>query len=517
MNALLISPRQPNTFFTYNHALPFVRKKAALPPLGLLTVAALLPRSWSMKVVDLDVEPLTEQRLRWADVVLISAMVIQKESALDVIERCKEIEAIVVVGGPLFSLLPQDIDGVDHYVVGEAEELLPAFLSDLQSDTARRVYQSRQRPEMSESPLPAWRLLNLNHYHSMSVQVSRGCPFDCEFCDIVRLFGRRPRFKTPDQVLSELDTLYRLGWSGDVMFVDDNFIGHKGKARELLVELIAWQASRGFPFAFNTQASVNLAQEPELMELMSQANLNCVFLGIETPAPGSLQECQKKQNQNIDLVTAVRTLQHHGIMVSGGFILGFDSDPDSIFDDQVRFIEQAAIPTAMVGLLSVGPGTRLYERLEGEGRVVSLPTGNNTTDASALNFVPRMQRDTLLDGYRSVLSRLYDPKAFYARVLSFLKQWRPARLERGLPRLSTVARNAGAAVRLLWRLGVVDGSRRDFWRFLLKAGLRYPSRLVTALNLAAAGYHFHKTTAAFIAGVGVSAEEPLALPAGANR
>ncbi len=499
MKALLVNPSQTETFFNYKHALGFIRKKAAMPPLGLLTVAALLPDTWPRKVVDLAVEPLTEAHLEWADAVFISAMIIQQDSVREVVARCKGKGLTVVAGGPLFKHLYPEFPGVDHFILGEAEEILPEFLRDLEAGRAAPIYQARRRPDLSLTPVPAWDLIRFHHYHSLSVQFSRGCPFDCEFCDIVQLFGRRPRFKTPAQISAELDRLHDLGWRGDIMFVDDNFIGHKNRARELLLELGSWQRERGYPFTFNTQASVNLAREPELMRLMNRANLTSVFLGIETPAPDSLRECGKRQNQEVDLVEAVKTIQANGLTVSGGFIIGFDSDPESIFDDQVRFIEQAAIPTAMVGLLSVGPGTRLFDRLRSEGRLLGRPTGNNTADCGALNFIPRMNREKLIAGYCSVLLRLYEPRAYYKRVFSFLKNQGPSLARKRLPGLPGLWKKLPAAVRVFWRLGLAERGRRAFWGFLLKVGLTRPGRLKAAVEFAALGYHFKKITAAFAA------------------
>lgn len=498
MKALLVNPSQPETFMSYKYALGFVRKKAALPPLGLLTVAALLPERWSKKVVDMNVEPLTSAHLEWADLVLVSAMIVQKDSALKVLARAGEQGVTTIAGGPLFTHLNREIEGVDHFVIGEAEESLPILLQDLDKGTAKQVYRAEDRPDLALSPIPAWELAKLELYHSLSLQYSRGCPFDCEFCDIVGMFGRRPRFKSPSQVLDELDRLFSLGWRGEVMFVDDNFIGGKARAQALLKRLADWQKEHGYPFTFNTQASVNLSRHPGLMALMAEANLTSVFLGIETPALESLRECGKNQNRKVDLVAAVKTIQSWGISVSGGFIIGFDSDPESIFEDQISFIERAGIPTAMVGLLSVGPGTRLFNRLRDQGRLLGLPSGCNTTDTGALNFIPKMDRERLIAGYKSVLTRLYEPKAYYRRVLAFLKRSNPTRLKGRLPDLSLIRRNLAAAIRIFWRLGVIESGRRAFWGFLVKVGLTRPRMLTEAMGAAANGYHFKKMTAAFV-------------------
>ncbi len=499
MNVLLVYPRYPDTFWSFRYALRFVRTKAAYPPLGLLTVAAMLPESWTKRVVDLNIEPLAEPDLDWADLVFISGMIIQRESAEGVIARCRAKGVRVVAGGPLITHLYREIEGVDHCIVGEAEEVLPDFLTDLERGEPKPVYQAQGHPDLALTPAPRWELIDFNDYRSMSIQCSRGCPFDCEFCDIVHLFGRRMRFKKPAQVVAELEGLYRLGWRRDVMIVDDNFIGNKTKAKELLRAIIAWQKEHGSPFSFSTQASVNLAQDPELMSLMVEANLDTVFLGIETPAMDSLKECEKRQNQ-VDLLSAVKTIQGYGLVVSGGFILGFDSDPPTIFDDQVKFIEQAGIPTAMVGLLSAGPGTRLFNRLRAQGRLLNFVSGDNAMDAAALNFIPKMNREKLIAGYKSVLSRLYEPKAYYRRVLSFLREYGKAYKGKKVSFRPLGIKDLVGAVRVFWRLGFREYGRRAFWAFLLKVGLTRPTRFPLALSFAATGYHLRKITDRFING-----------------
>jgi len=498
VNVLLVYPAYPSTFWSFKHALRFVRAKAAYPPLGLLTVAAMLPDQWPARVVDLNVDPLTDLDLDWADLVLISAMMIQKESADAVVDRCRAKGVRTVAGGPLYTHLHQEIQGVDHLIVGEAEEIMPVFLEDLARGEAQPVYQAGGHPNLGSSPAPRWDLVEPRNYRSMSVQFSRGCPFDCEFCDIVKLFGRKPRLKSPAQVLLELDNLHRLGWQGNLMIVDDNFIGQKAKTKELLREIIAWQRSHHQPFNFITQASVNLADDPELLSLMAQANFDQVFLGIETPAPDSLRECHKHQNRNRDLVAAVKTIQSYGLEVMGGFIVGFDADSPSIFKDQINFIQRSGIPTAMIGLLSVIPGTRLHERVKKEGRLLGLPTGDSIMDLGGLNFIPKMGREQLIAGYRQVLSRLYEPRAYYRRVRDFLKQSGKIKVPR-LPFHRPISRaDLAAALRVLWRLGIRARGRRAFWRFLTMISLTRPAKLPQAMNLAATGYHLRLTANRFV-------------------
>jgi radical SAM superfamily enzyme YgiQ (UPF0313 family) len=498
MKALLVHPAYPDTFWSFRYALRFVRSKAAFPPLGLLTVAAMLPAAWEKKVVDLNVEPLGDEHLQWADLVMISAMVVQGDSAREVIDRARALGRVVVGGGPLFTHLRGEIAGVDHVIAGEAEEVLPRFLADLAAGKAQPLYVAEDHPDLRLTPPPSWELIDLANYRSMSVQFSRGCPFDCDFCDVVALFGRRPRLKSPEQVIAELDGLRRRGWRGAVMMVDDNFIGHKSRTKELLARMSQWQRDHRAPYSFITQASVDLADDPEMLTLMVGANFTEVFLGLETPSTSSLQECNKRQNQGRDLVAAVRTIQSYGLEVMGGFIVGFDADPPSIFRDQVRFIAQAAIPTAMVGLLSLMPGTRLYERMRGQNRLLGLPSGDNAMDVRALNFLPKMGVNNLLEGYKYVLSRLYEPKAYYRRVLTYLQRSGRTLQRRSLPRRVPTWRDLAAGARIVWRLGFLERHRLNFWAFLARVGLRRPAKLPLAMSLAATGYHLRMVTLRFL-------------------
>ena len=379
MRILLVYPQYPDTFWSFKHALKFVSKKAAFPPLGLLTVAAMLPAEWEKKLVDMNVARLTDEDIKWADYVFISAMVVQQDSVKEVIARCKRLNTRIVAGGPLFTTGYEEFDGVDHFVLGEAEVTLPLFLEDLEKGCARHVYSSGTRPDIRRTPIPLWSLINMNNYSSMNVQYSRGCPFNCEFCDIILLNGHQPRTKEKEQLVAELDELYRRGWREGVFVVDDNFIGNKKKLKlEILPAIIEWRKGKRHPFVLSTEASINLADDEELMQLMVDAGFSTVFIGIETPNEESLLECAKLQNRNRDLVASVKKIQNCGLEVQGGFIVGFDSDPLSIFKNQINFIQKSGIVTAMVGLLNAPPGTRLYQRLKKENRLVKAFTGNNT-------------------------------------------------------------------------------------------------------------------------------------------
>lgn len=495
MKALLISPSYPDTFWSLRHAIEFSQAKALFPPLGLLTVASMLPAGWPKKVVDLNVEPLTDAHLGWADTVFISAMTIQSDSVDEVIRRCKERGLKIVVGGPHFSRWPEGYKDVDHTVIGEAEEIMPGLLQDLEHGRAKLVYRAEKFPELAETPPPSWELVNLANYLNASAQFSRGCPFTCEFCDVVLLFGRRPRYKSVAQIIAELDALYRAGWRGEVMFVDDNFIGNPGKAKELLSAIVGWQKERDYPFEFFTQASLNLAENQEMLSLLSQTGFKRIFIGIETTFTESLEECRKFQNKDQDLIEAVRTLQRAGMEVMGGFIVGFDADPPTIFDDIVRLIQSAGIPRAMIGLLSAPPGTPLWHRLEKEGRLLGWPNGDNSMSTGALNIVPKMGREKLVTGYKSMAERLYEPKAYFERVLTFFANHRPnGRQRRRPPTIGEIK----SLLTILWTLGVRDSSRRAFWNFLGQVILKYRHLFTEAIFTAACSHHFYKISRRFI-------------------
>jgi radical SAM superfamily enzyme YgiQ (UPF0313 family) len=375
---LLVYPEFPDTFWSFKHALRFIHKKAASPPLGLLTVAAMLPAEWEKRLVDLNVTGLTSADLVWADYVFISAMIVQRDAARELIARCKEFGVKVVAGGPLFTMEHEQFPEVDHFVLNEAELTLPLFLEDLAYGRAQRVYATTEYPDILHTPSPLWQLVNFKNYDTFSIQFSRGCPFSCDFCNVTALLGHRPRTKTAAQIIAELDSLYTLGWRKSIFFVDDNFIGNKKQIKsEILPALIEWRKGKtGMPFS--TEVSINLVDDDELLNLMTQAGFDTVFVGIETPNEGSLTECSKNQNKGRDLVESVKQLQRACLQVQGGFIVGFDNDTPSIFQQQVEFIQKSGIVTAMVGLLQAPPGTRLYERMQKEGRLVNEMSGDNS-------------------------------------------------------------------------------------------------------------------------------------------
>jgi radical SAM superfamily enzyme YgiQ (UPF0313 family) len=492
MNALLIYPQFPDTYWSFKHALKFVGKRAAQPPLGLMTVAALLPGSWKKRLVDTNVERLTERDLAWADVVLLSGMHIQREPLVAIVERCRARGLRTVVGGPIASSVPAAELKADHVVIGEAEGLIGELAHDLELGTAKPVYQAAERPEMETSPLPDLSLIKMRRYSTMTVQYSRGCPFNCEFCDIIEIYGRRPRTKAVAQVLAELDQLRAAGWREAVFIVDDNFIGNKARAKELCAALAEWRNQYKINFDFTTEASLNLADDPELMQLMKDAGFSSVFLGIETPDESGLIASNKLQNTRRSLLDSVALIQSYGMQVMGGFILGFDTDGDDIFDRMVEFIQKSGIPIAMVGLLQAMPGTQLFRRLRREGRILDAGHGDNTSDN--LNFLPHMDAQRLVEGYRSVLKRIYSCEAYYERVKLYLSRTQPRNGKRKWKQQWLTAGNARAFVTSIVRQGVFGRQRWSYWKFLLTVATRYRHCVGTAMTLAVMGYHFQVMT-----------------------
>lgn len=500
MRALLVYPEHPrSTYWSFSRALPYLGKRASLPPLGLITVAALLPESWELRLVDMNVEALRDDQLLWADVVLTSSMVIQSRSLAEVIGRSHALGVPVVAGGPHPSATPEAVAEADHVVVGEAELVLSELVRDLEAGNARHLYRAPRAPEPSEIPLPRYDLLDLSAYASMAVQYSRGCPHRCEFCDIWKLYGRRPRVKSVRRFLAELEMLYRLGWTGSVFAVDDNFIGNPRAARELLPALEAWQRERHDPFTFYTEATLDLARDERLLRGMRAAGFDMVFVGIESPSPEALRETGKTQNLRSDPLEAVRTIQAGGLEVSGGFIVGFDSDREDIFERQLRFIEEAGIPMAMVGLLTAAPGTDLHERLRREGRLLGESEGSNT-EVLETNFVTSMPADRLRRGFGGLLARIYDPalRHYFGRCRRLL-----GRLP-GRPRVSRPVRWRELRA-LLRSLAAIPFRRygREYLGLLLWTLARRPKLFPEAVRLGIVGFHFRSVTRSALSRAGL--------------
>jgi radical SAM superfamily enzyme YgiQ (UPF0313 family) len=489
IQALLVYPEMPPTYWSMRYAMPFLGRKAAFPPLGLLTVAAMLPATWDIKLLDLNVEPLVRKEVEAADLVLTSAMLVQQASLAGLAALCREVGTPLVAGGPFPTSCHDAIEGVYCFVLGEAEVTLPGFLEDFQAGIARHCYGDPSHPDLAGTPPPRYDLADPRNYAGAALQFSRGCPHDCEFCDIVELFGHRPRTKTPAQFLAELDLLYAHGWRGSLFVVDDNFIGNRSQVRRLLPEVARWQQARQYPFTLYTEASLDLANDEKLMKAMVDAGFNMVFVGIETPDQATLEAIEKHQNCHSDLLASVQAIQRQGLEVAGGFIVGFDEDRTDIFDRQISFIEKAAIPTAMVGLLTALPNTRLYRRLSAEGRLLEMSTGGNNTEDLALNFQPRMDIDLLRKGYQRILENLYTPRRYFARCLELLGRLKPGKASCRKVRIMELRAFLNSLVRQTFtRYGFA------YWAYLLRGLSRRPRLAAEIVALAVKGHHFFTIT-----------------------
>ena len=486
MNVLLIYPEFSDTFWSFKYALRFIRKRAFSPPLGLLTVAAMLPPEWGTRLVDVNVTTLTDKDVAWADYAFVSGMTIQQDSAREIIARCKAAGLTVVAGGPMFTTEQAGFDQVDHFVLNEAELTLPLFLTDLAEGRAKRVYSTAEFADIRQSPMPRWELVDMRQYASMIIQFSRGCPYNCEFCSVTELFGHRTRIKAADQIIAELDGLYESGWHGPVFSGDDNLIGNKQYLKdELLPALIEWRKDKE-RVQFATEVSINLADDDELMQMMVDAGFTTVFIGIETPDEASLAECGKNLNANRNMIDDVKRIQRAGLQVQGGFIVGFDHDTPAIFQRQIDFIQKSGIVTAMVGLLQAIPGTKLYERLRKEGRLRDDVTGDNADGMT--NIVSRMDFETLQAGYRRIMQTIYSPRTHYRRIRVFLREYT---LQRNKIHLDL--QHILALFRSVYYLGILDRERVQYWMLLAWALVRRPRAFPLAVTLALYGYHFRKS------------------------
>jgi len=487
----MVNPEMPSTFWSFRNALKFVSKKSSEPPLGLLTIASMLPEQWQVKLIDMNVCTLKNQDLDWADFVFLTGMNVQRASFQEVVNRCQARNIKVVAGGPMVTTEHETFKGIDVMILNEAEETLPMFIKDLECGSVRPVYTSDHYPELHQTPLPRWDLLEKKKYASMSVQYSRGCPFDCEFCSITLLNGRRPRTKGTEQFIHELDALERFGWRGPVFIVDDNFIGHKKQLKhDLLPSLVQWSKVRKYPFRFTAEASMNLADDEELVEMLVKAGFEHVFIGIETPNDESLAECGKSQNLNRDMTVSVRQLQKWGLRVSGGFIVGFDHDPPSIFERQIQFIRKSGIVTAMVGILNAPTGSKLFQRMKSEKRLLGFMSGDNMDGST--NFIPKMHPEKLIEGYKTIVKTIYSPGEYYMRVKSMIQEFHP------FPEIKphVTWTDIQALFKSMWILGVLEKGKRYYWKLFLYSLFRCPKKFPLVITLLIYGFHFRKITEA---------------------
>ncbi|GET34524.1 B12-binding domain-containing radical SAM protein [Prolixibacter bellariivorans] len=488
MNILLVYPVCPDSFWSFKNALKFIAKKAAVPPLGLITVSAMLPSSWKKKLVDMNIQPLHSRDIQWADYVFISAMYIQKESVDKVIAECQKWHKKIVAGGPLFTQEYNDYPQIDHFVLNEAEITLPSFLKDLQENQPKRLYQTSEYADITETPVPDFHLLSVKAYAFMNIQVSRGCPFACNFCEITSLLGHKVRMKKTSQIINELDVLYhKIKWRGPVSIVDDNFIGNIREIKNnLLPAMKEWMQEHKYPFTFNIESSINLADDEALMALLAETGINSTFIGIETPVEESLHYCNKAQNRNRNLLESVRKIQKGGLQVSGGFIVGFDSDTPTVFQRQIDFIQQSGIVSAMVGLLNAPKNTRLYNQLKAENRLTNDATGNNTD--TSMNFIPKMDYDELQKGYQNIIHSIYSIKPYYRRLRRLLLNY-----NRKSSRQSKVSFSLLMAfLKSIYIIGLVNKGRSEYWKLVFWTLYKRPRAIVDAVTYTVYGYHFRK-------------------------
>ncbi|MCX6544318.1 MAG: B12-binding domain-containing radical SAM protein [Acidobacteria bacterium] len=497
MHSLLISPRFPPTFWSYEAILKLVGKKALMPPLGLITVAALLPGDWECRVVDCNVRPVTDAEWAWADIVLLSGMIVQKPHMLELVGEAKRRHKPVVVGGPYATALPDELRkaGADFLVLDEAELTLQPFLEALARGATGGTFTANgAKPDVTTTPAPRFELLELAAYDSMSIQFSRGCPFLCEFCDIIVLYGRRPRTKKPAQMLAEMDLLYQIGWRGTIFIVDDNFVGNRQAAKEMLRELVNWQSAHGFPFRLDTEASIDLAQDAELLDLMVASGFGSVFVGIETPDAESLQRTLKHQNLRQPLDEAVEAITGSGIRVMAGFIIGFDGEATGAGARIEEFAERNSIPTAFVSMLQALPGTALWDRLSREGRLRATTTasGNQTF---LTNFAPTRPISQVAREFVEAFERLYEPRAYLDRTWRYFLALGAKR--RVAPPVRTAAtpfrdvlRSAPALIRIFWRQGLARNTRWRFWHHLVSIARHNSGALSDYVTTCALSEHF---------------------------
>lgn len=502
MRVLLLYPQFPTTFWSLDGALELLGRKVLLPPLGLITVAALLPEHWELRLVDTNIRPVSAQDWAWADLMIASAMLVQRQHLAQLIHSAKQHQLPVAVGGPFATSSPDapELREADYLILDEGEVTIPLFLEALDQGIQHGRFKAEgERPDVQSSPIPRFDLIEQQHYSMMAVQFSRGCPYQCEFCDIIVLYGRKPRTKKPSQLLAELDSLFRLGWRGEIFLVDDNFIGNKRNVKRLLPVLLHWQRIHNWPFSFTTEASLDLAQDEELMIAMAMAGFKRVFLGIETPDQDSLKLTHKHQNTRHPLDLAVERITDHGLEVMAGFILGFDGETSGAGERIVQFIERTGIPLSMVGILLALPNTALWHRLQKEGRLLDSSDSFDQFDQGVqthlLNFRPQRPMSEIADEFLKAFATLYNPQRYLERVYRYccaLDAGR-RRIDSGEPKSRQWKQSAGllrGITILCWRQGVFRKTRWRFWQRLCQIALQHPLVLDEYLWLLMLNEHF---------------------------
>jgi radical SAM superfamily enzyme YgiQ (UPF0313 family) len=494
MNVLLLYPLFPKSFWSFEKMLDLIDRKVMLPPLGLVTVAAILPQEWNFKLVDRNVRDVTEEEWDWADTVIMSAMIVQKEDMLAMIKESKRRGKLVGVGGPYPTALSGEVAEADYLILDEGEMTLPMFVEAVKNGEKSGVFRAKngERPDVTTTPVPRFDLLQLDAYGEMSVQFSRGCPFQCEFCDIIVLYGRKPRTKNPEQILAELQCLYDLGWRRSIFMVDDNFIGNKRNVKLFLKQLQPWMVEHGFPFSFSTEASVDLANDQEMLDMMVACNFGAVFLGIETPDEESLAMTQKFQNTRDSLSESVEKIARSGIRVMAGFIIGFDGEKAGAGQRIVNFVEKTAIPTALFSMLQALPDTALWHRLIKENRLRSQAVETAGSQTSLMNYIPTRPLEDIAREYIEAFWDLYEPSKFLGRTYRHFLMLGEANYPK--KENSTKQKVEWVTIRALfticWRQGLVRSTRWQFWNCLIRMAIKNPGGLSSYLSTCALAEHF---------------------------
>ncbi|MBO6622863.1 MAG: B12-binding domain-containing radical SAM protein [Balneola sp.] len=489
MKILFVNPDMPVTCWTMDKEVDLAGYDALFPPLGLLTVAALLPEEWDKKLVDLNIESLEDRDILEADYVFIGGMNVQEVSMREVISRAKKLNKPIVAGGPLLTHEYERFPEIDYLVLNEAEITLPLFLEDLEKGEPKKIYTTSEFADVHETPLPLWHLAKLDRYGANLIQYSRGCPYMCDFCDVTSLFGRRPRTKTAEQIIRELDSIPDIESFGIIFFADDNLIGNKKLVKqELLPELKTWQDNRKTKIMLATQLTITLADDDEMMTQMLEAGFGMVFIGLETPDEDTLALCRKKQNTKRNLIDNVKYLQTSGFEVMAGFILGFDNDDEGVFDRQIEFIQESGIVMCIIGLLNAPPGTELHERMERENRLLD----QNWFFEGATNIAPKMDSKVLMDGFNRTVTYLYNGEGFYNRVIKFLSMYEKPAIHKKTKPTNSFRKYVRASILIIYRLGIKNFDRKYFWKALLWSLKNKPRHMPVAAHLYARGFHFRE-------------------------